>query len=294
MLALLASVGTAHAQDIEPRAFSNAPIGVNFLIAGYAYTQGGLAFDAASHITDPQLRTDSAIVAYARVFEAFGQSAKADVVVPYSFLSGSANFGGRALEREVDGFGDPRFRVSVNLYGAPALTLKEFASYQQDVIVGASLQVTVPGGQYDASRAVNLGANRWSFKPEIGISKAFGPLTLEAAAAVTVFTDNQNFFNGNTRSQEPLYSVQTHAIYGFRSGIWASLDATYFEGGRTEVNGTPDDNRQGNWRIGGTLAFPIDLKFSVKLYASSGVSARTGNNYDLLGVALQYRWGGGL
>lgn len=294
MLAILASVGTARGQDIEPRAFSNAPIGVNFLIAGYAYTQGGLAFDAASHITDPQLQTHSAIAAYAKVFRAFGQSAKADVILPYSFLSGSASFNGRELDREIDGFGDPRFRVSVNLYGAPALTLKEFASYEQDLIVGASLQVSVPGGQYDASRVVNLGANRWSFKPEVGVSKAFGPLTLEVAAAVTVFTDNQNFYNGNTRSQEPLYSVQTHAIYGFRSGIWASLDATYFEGGRTEVNGSPDDNQQRNWRIGGTLAFPLDLNFSVKLYASSGVSSRTGNNYDLLGFALQYRWGAGL
>jgi hypothetical protein len=294
VLAILASVGTAKGQDIEPRAFSNAPIGVNFLIAGYAYTQGGLAFDAASQITDPQLQTHSAIAAYARVFRAFGQSAKADVILPYSFLSGSASFNGRELDREIAGFGDPRVRVSVNLYGAPALTLKEFASYEQDLIVGASLQVSVPGGQYDASKVVNLGANRWSFKPEVGVSKAFGPLTLEVAAAMTVFTDNQNFYNGNTRSQEPLYSVQTHAIYGFRSGIWASLDATYFEGGRTEVNGSPDDNQQRNWRIGGTLAFPLDLNFSVKLYASSGVSSRTGNNYDLLGFALQYRWGAGL
>lgn len=291
---LAATIAAARAQDIEPRAFSNAPIGVNFLVGGYAYTRGGLAFDAASNITDPQLTTHSAVLGYARVFQAFGQSAKADVIVPYSLLSGTARLGGQELERNVDGFGDPRFRVSANLYGAPALTLREFAAWQQDLIVGASLQVSAPAGQYDASRVVNLGTNRWSFKPEIGVSKALGPLTLELAASVTLFTDNQNFFSGNTRSQEPLYGLQAHTIHGFRNGIWASLDATYFEGGRTEVNGVPDDNRQENWRFGGTLALPLDVHFSIKLYASTGVSARTGNNYDLLGIALQYRWGAGL
>ena len=160
--------------------------------------------------------------------------------------------------------------------------------------IGASLQVSAPWGQYDDSRIVNIGTNRWSFKPEVGISKAEGPWTLELTAAAILFTDNKDFFGGNTRSQDPLYSIQAHAIYNFRSGIWGSLDATYFAGGRSTLNGTLNSDLQQNWRAGGTLAFPVDIHNSVKLYASSGVSARTGNNYDLLGIAWQYRWGGGL
>lgn len=291
---LLAVACGARAQDIEPRAYSNAPVGVNFLIAGYAYTQGALSSDPASPLTDANLRTSSAVLAYARVLDLWGMSGKFDAIVPYTRLSGSAQFAGAPVQREVDGFGDPRFRFSVNLSGAPALTFKEFAAYQQDLIVGASLQISVPWGQYDPSRLVNIGTNRWSFKPELGLSKTVGPWTLEVAAAVTLYTDNEDFFGGSTRAQDPIYSLQGHAIYSFRGGIWGSLDATYFSGGRTTLGGTQGNDLQQNWRLGGTLAFPVDLHNSIKLYASSGVSARTGNNFDLLGIAWQHRWGGGL
>jgi len=284
----------AHGQEIEPRAYSNAPVGVNFLIAGYAFTDGGLPSDPALPLTDPKLRTSNAVFAYARSFGLWGKSAKFDVIAPYTWLSGDALLDGEPIEREVDGFADTRFRVSLNLYGAPALTLREFAGYRQDLIVGASLQVSAPTGQYDGSRLINIGTNRWSFKPELGVSKAVGRWTLEGTAAATLFTDNDDFYGGNTRSQDPLYSLQGHAIYSFRSGMWGSVDVNYFTGGRTTVNDTVKNDLQRNWRLGATLALPLDAHHSIKLYGSSGVSARTGNNFDLLGLAWQYRWGGGL
>ena len=292
--ALAGIASPAGAQDIEPRAYSNAPIGVNFLIAGYAYTSGGLSFDSALPLTNPELTTSSAVVGYARVVELWGQSAKFDVIAPVTALSGSADFNGEPLDRDISGLGDPKFRLSVNLFGAPALSLKEFAGFKQDLIVGASLQVSAPAGQYDDSRLVNLGTNRWSFKSELGVSQAVGRWTLEGTAAVTLYTDNEDFFRHQTRSQDPLYSLQAHVIYSFRSGVWGSLDGTYFAGGRTTVDDTLNNDLQQNWRVGATLAFPIDVRNSIKLYGSSGVSARTGNSFDLLGIAWQYRWGGGL
>ena len=292
--ALAGIASPAHAQDIEPRAYSNAPVGVNFLIAGYAYTTGGLAFDSALPLSDPDLSTSNAVVAYARVLDFRGKSAKFDVIAPLSSLSGSADFDGETLRRDIAGLADPRFRLSVNFFGAPALSLKEFAGFQQDLIIGASLQVSPPVGQYDESRLVNLGTNRWSFKPELGVSKALGRLTLEGAAAVTLYMDNDDFYQGRSRSQDPLYSLQGHLIYSFRSGVWGSLDGTYFTGGRTTLDGELNNDLQQNWRVGATLAFPVNVRNSIKLYGSSGVSARTGNNFDLLGIAWQYRWGGGL
>ena len=284
----------AHAQEIEPRSFSNAPVGVNFLIAGYIYTDGGLAFNNSLPVKNPQLKTHSSLLAYARVLDLWGKSAKIDVIAPYTFLDGSADYNGESIDREVDGFADPKFRLSVNFYGAPALGLKEFSKYRQDLILGASLQVSAPLGQYDNDRLVNIGTNRWYFKNELGISKAIGQWTLEGSAAATFFTDNDDFFGGRTRSQDPLYSFQGHAIYSFPKGIWASLDATYFTGGRTTLDEIANRDLQQNWRVGGTFAFPVDRRNSVKLYASSGVSSRTGNDYDLLGIAWQYRWGSGL
>jgi hypothetical protein len=292
--ALAGIASPAHAQDIEPRAYSNAPVGVNFLIAGYAYTSGGLAFDSALPLSDPDLSTSNAVVAYARVLDFRGKSAKFDVIAPLSSLSGSADFDGETLRRDIAGLADPRFRLSVNFFGAPALSLKEFAGFQQDLIIGASLQVSPPMGQYDESRLVNLGTNRWSFKPELGVSKALGRLTLEGAAAVTLYMDNDDFYQGRSRSQDPLYSLQGHLIYSFQSGVWGSLDGSYFTGGRTTLDGELNDDLQQNWRVGATLAFPVNVRNSIKLYGSSGVSARTGNNFDLLGIAWQYRWGGGL
>ncbi len=294
VLALGAGVPAASAQDIEPRAYSNAPIGVNFLIGAYVYTRGGIAFDSSLPIVDPELTTSSAVAAYARVIEIAGQSARVEAIVPYAWLSGSATYGGEPVERIVDGFTNAAFRLSVNLYGAPALTLKEFAGWEQDLIVGASFRVTVPWGQYDDTRIVNIGTNRWSFKPEVGVSKAIGPWTLELTAAATFFTDNDDFYGGKTRAQDPLFSAQTHVIYSFPRGIWGSLDATYFAGGRTTIDGALNADLQQNWRVGGTLSLPVDRHNSIKFYASSGVSSRTGNDYDLVGVAWQYRWGGGL
>jgi hypothetical protein len=292
--ALAGIASPAGAQDIEPRAYSNAPVGVNFLIAGYAQTRGGLSFDSSLPASNPDLTTSSAVVAYARVLDIAGKSAKFDVVAPVTDLSGSVDLDGEQLRRDISGLGDPRFRLSVNFFGAPALSLKEFAGFEQDLIVGASLQVSAPAGQYDGSRLVNLGTNRWSFKPELGVSKALGRLTLEGTAAVTLFTDNDDFYQGKSRSQDPLYSLQAHVVYSFRSGVWGALDAIYFAGGRTTVDGVLKNDLQQNWRVGATLAFPVNVRNSIKLYGSSGVSARTGNSFDLLGIAWQYRWGGGL
>lgn len=290
---LLAFAAGVRAQSIEPRAYSNTPVGVNFLIGGYAYTRGGLAFESLP-ITDPHLATSSAVLAYARALDLWGKSGKFDVIVPYTWLSGSAAYLGAPVDRNVNGFADPTLRLSVNFYGAPALPLREFKSYEQDLIVGASIQVSVPAGQYDDTKLVNIGTHRWYFKPEIGISKALGQWTLEGQAAVTLFTTNNDFYNGARRSQEPLYSLQAHAIYSFPYGVWGSLDATYFAGGRTTLNGALAADIQQSWRAGATLAIPVDVHNSVKLYASKGLSARTGNSYDLVGVAWQYRWGGGL
>jgi hypothetical protein len=185
-------------------------------------------------------------------------------------------------------------RFSVNFYGAPALSLEEFADYEQDLIIGASLQVSVPVGQYDADKLLNIGTNRWTIRPELGVSKALGPLTLELDVGASFYTDNDDFLGGNTRAQDPLYSVQGHAVYNFRSGIWVAVDGTYYTGGRPTIDGVEGSDALSNARVGLTIAFPVNRHNSVKVYASSGVAARTGGDFDAAGVAWQYRWGGGL
>ena len=283
----------AKAQDAEPRSYTNTPVGLNFLIAGYLYSEGKIAFDPSSSIADAQFHSHTGVLAYVRSFDVGGQSAKFDVILPYSSFSAHGLVDGQPRQREMSGFGDPRFRFSVNLFGAPALSVKEFANYQQDLIIGISAQVSAPLGQYDNSKLLNLGNNRWSFRPELGISKAWGPWTVEVAPSVTVFTENADFFNGNTFVQAPIYLVQGHIIYNFKSGAWVSLDGTYFTGGRTTLNGVRGDNEQANTRAGLTVALPVDRYNSIKLNASTGISTRTGSEFGIFGVAWQYRWGAG-
>jgi hypothetical protein len=284
----------AHAGEIEPRAYVNTPVGINFLIAGYAYTDGGLSTPASLPIKDAQLTMNTGLLAYARTLDVWGKSGKLDVIVPYSDLSGSALFLGQPRERNISGFNDPLFRFSVNFYGAPALTLEEFANYQQDVIIGASVQVSAPLGQYDDAKLVNLGNNRWFLKPDIGISKTWGAFTLELSTGAFFFTNNHDYLGGKTLKQDPLLTTQAHASYNLGRGVWAALSWTYDYGGRTTIDGVRSDVSYSNSRMGATLALPVNRNNSIKLFASTSIHTSAGTGFDLFGIVWQYRWGKGL
>jgi hypothetical protein len=293
-LSLLLAAAGAQAQHLEPRAYINTPVGMNFLIAGYTYSAGGLATDPALPLTNAQLDIHAPFVAYAHAFDAWGKSAKFDAVLGGGCLDGTAALSGAPVQRDICGLLDPTFRVAVNFHGAPALALKDFASYRQDLIVGASLQVQAPLGQYDPSRLVNLGSNRWALRPEVGVSKVFHPLLVEAVLAATFYTTNHDYFGGQTREQDPVIATQLHLVYLFRGGSWLALDANYYSGGRTTVNGVAQNDELGNSRLGLTYSYPWDRQHSIKFYASEGISVRFGEDFTVLGVAWQYRWGGGL
>jgi hypothetical protein len=288
------AVAAAQAQDLEPRSYSNLPRELNFLIAGYVYSEGGVATDPSLPLEDAEVEVSAPVLGYAHALDVWGRSGKVDLVLPYAWLDGSARLAGQTHERRVDGLGDPGLRFSVNLYGAPAMSLEEFASYEQDVIIGASVRVTAPLGQYDSDKLVNIGTHRWSIKPEVGISKAWGRWTLELSGAAAFYSDNRDFFGSQTREQDPLYSLQGHLVYGLGLGIWGALDATWYAGGETTIDGVERDDRQENTRVGVTLSLPVSRHHSVKLYATTGVYERTGTDFDTLGIAWQYRWGAGL
>ena len=240
------------------------------------------------------------LLGYVRSLDFWGKSGSIGLVLPYAELSASGQIttSGASEPQAASvtryGFGDPALRLAVNLYGAPALPVERFREYKQDTIVGTSLVVTVPWGQYDGSRLVNLGTNRWSLRPEIGVSQALGPWIFEGALGVTFFTDNSDFFGGHDRRQDPLYAAQAHAIYYFDPGLWGSLSATFYAGGRTSVDGVPNNDLQQNSRWGATLGKSLDRRNSIKLYLSSGATARAGTNFQTYGIAWQHLWGAGL
>jgi hypothetical protein len=282
------------AQDLEPRAYTNIPVGLNFALAGYTYSSGGVLFDPAVPLDNAHINIHGSVFAYARSIKVGHMSGKVDMILPYAWLSGTADFQGQPATRVVNGFADPRVRMSVNFFGAPALPLSGFKDYKQDLVVGASLQIYLPVGQYDPDRLVNIGTNRFSFKPELGISKTLGNMQLELTGGATFFTVNNEFYQGKTRSQDFIGSLQGHINYNFKRGIWAAIDGTYYWGGSTTLDGVEGNDLQKNTRLGCTLALPLSLHHSLKLYFSTGVSTRTGSDFDAIGIIWQYRWGGGI
>jgi hypothetical protein len=248
---------TGQAQDLEPRSYTNTPVGMNFLLLGYFYSDGDVATDPSLPLKDGHVTVNGALTGYVRSLGMWGKSGKISAVLPYACAYGTAKLAGQPGQRDICGLADPRLRLSVNLYGAPALTADEFRGYHQDLIIGTTLQVTAPYGQYDSDKLLNIGTNRWSVKTELGASQALGRVTLELAGAATFYTDNDNYFGGQKREQDPVYSIQGHIIYSFSHGIWGAIDATYFTGGRTTTDGVKDDDTQKNTRIGATLALPV-------------------------------------
>jgi hypothetical protein len=229
-----------------------------------------------------------------RVIDIAGKSARAGVIIPYAELSADGYVSGVYRKRDTNGIADPALYLSINLYGAPALTAAEFRNYQQKTIIGMTFKLTPPLGEYEPDKIINLGTNRWSFQPQIGVSHVIGRWTLESDASAYLFTDNDNFNNGQTRQQDPIYSVQVNFIYSFKNGVWTSIGSTYYTGGKTLIDGIGNNDSLDNTRTGFTVAMPVNRNNSIKIFGSTGVSTRTGTDYDSLGVVWQYRWGAGI
>jgi len=290
MVVSLAVSSAAAAQELEPRAYSNAPVGTTFAIAGYTRLSGPVLPDPSLPITDITARVEIMTLGYARFLDLFGRSANFAIIVPYVNADVRGEVGDQSHEAHRGGIGDLRVRGAINLFGQPALTPREFVQRPDTLSGGASLSVVAPTGQYEGSRLVNTGTNRWAFKPEVGASYPIGNWFTEAAAGTWVFTDNDDFFGGHRRSQEPLVVYQLHAGYNFRRGLWLALDYGRYIGGRTSVDGTAKDDEQHNSRIGVVLSVPVASGWSAKLGYSKGTVVRAGGDYSIASVALQYRW----
>ena len=284
----------AAAQSIEPHAYTPAPVGTNFVVLAAAKAHGPLETDPALPLSDIDLDVKGLLLGYSRAIDLWGKSAKIDFVAPYGELTGKATFLGAPVERQVTGFSDPAARVTILFHGAPAMTLPQFLAYRQDLLIGASVQLSMPIGKYDPDKVLNLGAHRWSVKPELGVSKRWGNLILETATGVTFFGANDEFLGDHRRTQKPIYSAQAHAIYEIGPGAWVAANLSYFTGGVSSIDGVAKGGLQRNWRAGLIAAMPLSRRFSVKVNGSKGVSQRTGEKFNLYGIALQYRWGAGI
>ena len=187
------------------------------------------------------------------------------------------------------GLSDMRLRFSWLLVGAPAATIGEIAKAPRKTILGTSLSIVTPTGQYFPEKLINLGTSRWAFKPELAISQPVGKRWLiDFYTGIWLFTKNDSFYPGSSvRTQDPLGSFQGHISYNIQPLMWVALDLTYYTGGSSSIDGVEMNDRQSNSRIGATLVLPVRKRHSVKFAYSTGAIIRSGADFSTFSVGWQ-------
>jgi hypothetical protein len=284
------AAGHVSGQDMEPRAYSPNPMGANFVVLSGGNSTGSVLLDPSLPITDVHASIDTLALSYNRTFGVFGRAASAALAAPYAWgtIEGQVEESFHSIWRS--GLGDWKLRLAVNLVGGPALTRPEFANRRPTTSLGISLIVVAPTGQYDPSKLINVGANRWAFKPELGLSHPVGHWAFEGYLGLWLYTTNHEFFGGSVRAQDPILTLQAHVAFTFKPRLWLAGDATFYTGGSTTVDGVANSDHQSNSRVGMTLAVPVWRQFSVKGAWTTGAITRIGVAFTTYTLAAQYSW----
>ena len=291
VLAARALGAAAFAQEMEPRAYSSSPVGMNFLAISAGNSRGGIVFDASLPITDTSADLNLGTLGYARTFALGGRQGLAGAGVSYARGDLEGMVGGNERRTGRSGLSDMRAKISINLLGPGALTPEQFAAAPKKTIFGVSLTIQPPTGQYDETRLINIGTNRWSFKPEVGVSVPVRRWFLDFYAGAWLYTANDAFYPGDsTRRQDPLYAAQGHASYTFKSRAWVAFDLTWYGGGDATVDDGPPSSRQSTTRVGATGSIPLTRRQSIKIAASTGASERVGSDFNTGLIGWQFGW----
>jgi hypothetical protein len=294
-LYLMLMAGYARAQDLDPRAYIWLPVKTSTLVTGFAYSYGGVVTDPTLPIQDLEADVQGATLGFAHTFNMFGLTAQALVVQPYSWAQVSGKVIGEQQSITRSGFGDMRMRLTLLVLGAPAAGLSELVKAPKKTIVGVSMNIIAPTGQFFSDKLINLGTNRWSFRPEVAISQPLSKRWLvDVYAGVWFFTNNNSFFPGNSiRTQNPLGAFQAHISYNIGPRLWVALNATYYMGGRSQVDDVFNDDRQDNTRIGFTGVIPVGKRNAIKLAGSTGAVVRLGQDFTTFSLGWSTTWFGG-
>ena len=285
----------ANAQDLEPRRWTVLPAGINVVGAAYGRTDGDLYFDPVLQLEDVEFDGDSLVLSYVRSFSLAGRSARFDAIVPWQNFHWEGLLEGEPASTARVGLADPRFRLSVILAGGSAATpgkpQQQMATRPANTVVGAAIEVTVPWGEHFEDKLLNLGRNRFIFRPQIGAVHTRGPWSYELTGSTFFYTENDDFFGGSRLEQDPLYAIQAHIIRVFRPGVWASVSAGYGWGGHNTLDGVESDDKKSNVLAAVSLGFPVGRKQGVKIaYIRSETREFTGSDSNTLAIGWTYRY----
>jgi len=288
------------AQDLAPRAYLITPLHSNAVNLTYSFFHGGLDFNGVVPITGATGTYSVPIFSFYHSLSFFGRSANIAAWLPYGVGTFQGSVLGTNKQIYRSGLFDSGFRFSVNLKGGPAMPISQFVKWKQTVVLGVSLKVITPTGQYDPRKLINWGINRWAFKPEFGYSQRFREKwVLDGYAGAVFFTTNQEFYSIPTpqpQTKSPYASFEGHLSYDAKHyrgkpTLWFSLDGNFWFGGTTSMGGKSNPaTRQTASRVGVTAAIPVSRHQAIKASFSRGDYVRIGGNFDNLAVSWQYSW----
>ena len=278
------------AQELEPRAYQNSPVGFHALLFAYSRSSGSILFESTLPIENLRANINSSVTGYFHTFSFFGRSAFMGLTIPYGWGELTAQVEGEPARITRSGLADSRLRLAVNVIGAPARNLTEFISAEKETNVGVSVTLVAPTGQNDSNKLINLGSNRWAFKPEVGLSRRNGRWIFEGAAGWWFFSSNKDPSAGSVQKQDSIASLQAHISYNFPNRMWVGVDGNFFSGGQTKVDGEKSGDFLRNSRGGVTLALPISRRHTLKFNYSNGFVTRAGGDFSIFSIAYQFLW----
>jgi hypothetical protein len=283
-----------YAQFTDPRTYDNTPVGVNQLELAYSYAHANASIDTSIIVSGAELNLNLGTIEYTRYFGFFHRASWIEASVPLAGLNGSVT--GTNLRGSATGAGDSGFELAVLLAGGPALSVTQFPTYKPATSLGVSLSVTAPTGQYNANKVLNLGSDRWSFKPEIGISHPFGAghkWVLDAYANAYFYTDNTSYHGTEVLRQQALPGVEGHISYPFTPKLWAALDTRYSFRGDSLVNGIDQNNSQQNFILGSEVSLSVNSRNLLVFEFAKALVHQNGTAYTGFTLKYLYSWGKG-
>jgi hypothetical protein len=290
----LALASLADAQFTDPRNYENTPVGVNQIELQYDYARSNASIDPTIVITGAHLNLNQGTIAYTRYFNLFGRMAWFSPSIPLAELDGAVE--GTNVSESIAGAGDTGYEFAVLFKGGRALSPEQFESYKPTTTLGVSLSVTAPTGLYSPNRILNLGSDRWSFRPEIGLMHPFGPekkWAVDLYANSYFYTQNPSYRGSLILRQGPLPAFEGHISYQFFEKLLASFDTRYSFRGDTSLNGIGQNDGQKNFILGTEEIYSLNNQnqftfiFETVLVHVNGAATRG------FAVRYDYFWGNG-
>ena len=285
-----------YALDPEPRKWNHVPMDTNFAGAAYVYTEADIFIDPVLKLEDVEMEMKTLGGVYIRTFELFGKSARIDLTQGYKEATWTGLLDGTPGSTSRSGWSDTLVRFGINLYGAPPLRGEEFFAYRSkqkvETIVGVGLVVRLPTGDYEEDKLLNLGQNRFVFRPQLGFVHNRGKWTTELTGEIAFHTENDEFFNGNKLEQAPMYILIGHLMRSFKPGQWLGLSFGGEYGGKLTLNDIDnDDTTQLNvgWAV--NYVHPLSRQASIKFkYIGIRRKELTGFDSETLVISGAYAW----